>query len=241
MTTVDRRTESVERRIEVPKQKEPQYGDIVITDDKVAEGKHRKFVGGRWDEIGPHQLEYMKECGLQPSHKFLDVGCGALRAGIHFVDYLDSGNYYGIDINHSLIEAGYNVEMTDEGRAKLPITNLAETDRFDAEFGVKFDYAIANSVFTHMSLNYIRLALARLAPVMASGGTFYATFFEQGDDFPIDGIFGKPPKRRFTERNVYWYYKDDMAWCASRLPFTAEYIGDWGHPRNQRMMRYTRD
>ena len=232
---------TVEQRIEVPKQKDPAYGDIVMDKTKVEAGKHRKFVGGRWDVIGPHQLDYAKSEGLEPSMKMLDVGCGALRAGIHFVDYLDAGNYYGIDINVSLIEAGYNTEMSNEGRAKLPIENLRATDRFDGDFGVKFDFAIANSVFTHMSLNHIRLCLHRLAPVMNSGASFYATFFEQPDDFPVDGIFGKAPKRRFTERNVFWYYQDDLAWAAERVPFTAEYIGDWGHPRNQRMMKYTRD
>ncbi|MGK0275591.1 MAG: hypothetical protein ACI9N0_001977 [Ilumatobacter sp.] len=130
--------------------------------------------------------------------------------------------------------------MSDEGRAKLPIANLRSSDRFDADFGVEFDMAIANSVFTHMSLNHMRLCLHRLASVMAPGGRFYATFFERDEDFPLDGIYGKPPKQRFSERNVFWYYRSDMEWIADRVPFDARYIGDWGHPRDQRMVCYTR-
>ena len=231
----------IERRIEVaPQQADPDYSAVEITDADIASGKHRKFVGGRWDQIGAHQHEYLVSRGLEPNMKLLDVGCGSLRAGLHFVSYLEPGNYYGIDINPTLIEAGWNTELDDEQQRRLPITNLRSTDRFDADFGVEFDMAIANSVFTHMSLNYIRLCLCRLAKVMRSGGEFYATYFEQPDDFPIDGIFGKVPKQRFYERNVFWNYQRDMEWAATDLPFEAIHIGEWGHPRNQQMMLYRR-
>jgi ubiquinone/menaquinone biosynthesis C-methylase UbiE len=38
-------------------------------------------------------------------HKLLDIGCGALRGGIHFINYVDAGNHYGLDLNSWLIEA----------------------------------------------------------------------------------------------------------------------------------------
>ena len=34
------------------------------------------------------------------------VGCGCFRAGRHFVDYLESGHYYGIDANDDIMQAG---------------------------------------------------------------------------------------------------------------------------------------
>jgi hypothetical protein len=37
------------------------------------------------------------------------------------------------------------------------VANLRSTDRFDNDFGVAFDVAIAQSVFTHMPLNMMRL------------------------------------------------------------------------------------
>jgi len=64
---------------------------------------------------------------------------------------------------NSLPVAGYANELDDAGRARLPSKNLRATDRFDADFGVEFDMAIAQSVFTHVSLNWIRLCLARVA------------------------------------------------------------------------------
>ena len=233
--------EKVERRIEVVEEHvEHDYAAVEMDEAKIAEREHRRFVGGRWNEIGTLQRDYLVSRGLQPGHALLDVGCGALRAGRHFVSYLEPNGYYGIDINPTLIEAGWNVELDDEQRAKLPLSNLRSTDRFDADFGVQFDMAIANSVFTHVSLNHMRLALFRLSKVMRSGGEFYATYFERDDGFPLDGVFGKVPKQRFYERNVFWYYRRDMEWVSSDMPFEAIHIGDWGHPRNQQMMLYKR-
>ena len=120
----------------------------------------------------------------------------------------------------------------------MPSRNLRATDRFDADFGVQFDMAIAQSVFTHVSLNWIRLCLARVSQVMAPGGRFYATFFEMPDDFPIDGV--SRTGKRFTERNAYWYYRRDLRWAARRSPWDFRYIGRWGHPAGSRMVEFTR-
>ena len=99
--------------------------------------------------MGKLQRDFLIEQGLKPEHRFLDVGCGSLRAGVRLVDYLEPGHYHGLDINPEVIRLGYDDELSDEQRERLPSTNLHATDRFDADFGVKFDMAIAQSVFTH--------------------------------------------------------------------------------------------
>ena len=63
-------------------------------------------------------------------------------------------------MNATLLED--DVEFSDELREKLPRENLRATDRFDCDFGVQFDFAIAQSLFTHIPLNDIRLCLVRL-------------------------------------------------------------------------------
>jgi len=195
-------------------------------------------VGGVkfWEKMGEVQRDFLVSMGLQPHMRFLDFGCGSLRAGRLLVPYLDPGNYYGIDINAEIIEVGYERELDEEAKRRLPPSNLRMTDRFDADFGVEFDMAIAQSVFTHVSLNHIRLCLYRLGKVMKPGGKFYATFSEKPRHYPIDGMWG----RAYTERNVYWYYRADLRWAAQRTPFEFRYIGEWGHARNQKMVEYTR-
>lgn len=230
--------DSIERRLETGRP-EPDYaGKEMNTTQARNRRSHRKFVGGMWEEMGQFQLDFLIGAGLKPSHKFLDVGCGSLRAGVRLVDYLDPGNYYGIDINHSLLEAGYFHELTDAQRARLPVANLHSTDRFDCEFGVRFDYAIAQSVFTHVSLNHVRLCLYRVAKAMAPGGRFYATFFEQPAGFAVDGVPANRPK--YSERNIFWYYRSDLEWAADDAQWKVRYVGDWKHPRGQKLIEYTR-
>jgi hypothetical protein len=83
-----------------------QYYERQLTPEEIAAGAHRDLVGGLWDEIGVLQFDFLRQQGLLPQHKLMDIGCGALRCGIPIIRYLDEGNYYGLDINASLIEAG---------------------------------------------------------------------------------------------------------------------------------------
>jgi SAM-dependent methyltransferase len=213
-----------------------------LTADQLQRRGHRGRVGRLWEQMGKLQLDFMTEQGLEPSQRFLDVACGSLRAGIHFVDYLDAGNYYGIDINQSLLDAGYDMEMSEEQRAKLPREHLRRTKRFDCDFGVEFDAAIAHSLFTHLPLNDIRLCLYRVAKHMKVGGRFFATIFEAPADFPLDGVLyeGRRRRSKYSERNDFWYWPSDLEWAASFSPWRFRYIGDWGHPRSQMMAEFVR-
>ncbi|UYM07427.1 class I SAM-dependent methyltransferase [Solicola gregarius] len=225
----------IAQRNEAGKRRDPRYSRTFSTKE-IAGEQHRTYVGGRWDEIGELQRDFLIAQGLQPADTLLDVGCGSLRGGVHFVDYLEAGNYYGIDINANVIAAGYDSELTDEQRDRLPVENLQATDRFDGDFGVQFDMAIAQSVFTHVSLNNIRLCMYRVSKVLKPGGRFYATFYERPPGFPVDGH----NRSQFTERNAYWYYRRDLRWVSRFGRWEFRYIGKWGHPRGQRMIELTR-
>ncbi len=70
-----------------------------LTKQDIDNNVHRNFVGGLWDALGQLQLEFLINSGLQPNHKLLDIGCGCLRGGVHYViKYL---KYSGTD--HYLI------------------------------------------------------------------------------------------------------------------------------------------
>lgn len=211
----------------------------------VAAGKHRETVGGLWGELGALQIEFMKDQGLKPEHKLLDVGCGALRGGVRFVHYLDAGNYFGLDINQSLLEAGYDVELAAEGlRAKLPRSNLLSNDEFDLQsVEVSFSFALAQSVFTHLTFNRIRQCLTRVAQVMKEDGVFYATFFELPDGTPTDQPMRHHPGDvvSYGTQDPYHYRFADFEHAIRDLPWSLRYIGDWRHPRGQRMLAFVKE
>ncbi|MEI9803374.1 MAG: hypothetical protein WDN48_01545 [Pseudolabrys sp.] len=66
--------------------------------------------------------------------------------------------------------------------AKLPLSNLACNGDFELPWDVEFDFAIAQSLFTHLPFNFVRFCLARLAPKMPVGRRFYATYHAVPDD-----------------------------------------------------------
>jgi len=231
----------------IPRQTEvagvqPDYSRHEFTEEELAQGAHRSFVGGSFETHGRTQLDYLRTRGLKPEHTLLDIGCGSFRAGRHFIDYLDAGNYHGIEANPTLIQTGYDRELTDEQRAKAPVENFKVNDRFWGWFDdTKFDYVIAQSVFTHVSLNHMRLCLFRAGQVTKPGGSFYATFFERPDETQLGKIFNKGGNRPFfSEKNAFWYYRSDLEWAASFGPSRMNYIGDWGHPAGQMMVEFVR-
>lgn len=220
------------------------YHDATAVNMAVERGTHRDLVGGMWEEIGHLQFEFLKEQGLLPDHTLLDIGCGCLRGGVHFVRFLEPNHYFGIDLNESLLEAGYRIELANAGLTnKLHRNQLRAVNDFDvSSFGVAFNFAIALSLFTHLPVNSIRVCLERLASVMPPGGRFYATFFE----IP-DRIESWRPHRHlpgnvetYGDKDPYHYRAEDFLFAAAGLPWKVGYVGDFGHPRAQRMMSFTR-
>ena len=219
------------------------YYDPQQIHDLIRQGKHRAVVGGMWDELGELQLNTLIHHGLQPHHKLIDVGCGCLRGGVHFVKYLEPGNYYGIDINDTLLETGYNKELTEEDRKKLPRENLKEVANFDfAAFDETFDYAIALSVFTHLPLNNIRICLERLLQKMNPGSMFLATFFEiEQDARSYDPKTHDPGGiTTFGAQDPFHYYLSDFSWAIQGLPWSVKKVPNFNHPRNQQLLCFSK-
>jgi ubiquinone/menaquinone biosynthesis C-methylase UbiE len=209
-----------------------------LTQAEIAAKAHRDFVGGLWDEIGLLQINFMKEHGLAPRHDLLDIGCGALRGGIQFIHYLDRGHYYGIDINPSLIEAGKK-EIQEAGLMDKQ-AHLLVNGKFEAgQFGKCFDYAIAQSVFTHLPINHIVRCLAEMRKVLKPGGVFFATFFEAPSAVHLDRIT-HPLGGIVTNYDIdpFHYSFEEIEWMARAADMRVNLLGDWKHPRNQKMLAF---
>ncbi|MEZ2301798.1 MAG: class I SAM-dependent methyltransferase [Microcoleus sp.] len=218
------------------------YNTLMLSKQQLKAGLHRESIGGMWDQIGTLQFDFLLKQGLMPWMKFVDIGCGCLRGGVHFIRYLDNGNYYGIDMNSSLIDAGYQQELDVQSLKKLPQANLLVNAHFELYLlGVQFDFAIAQSVFTHLPLNHIRRCLFELAKCIKQGGKFYATFFECSSD-SVSILTTHQPGGIITymDSDPYHYQLQDFGWCIQGLPWTISYIGDWNHPRGQKMLLFTK-
>jgi SAM-dependent methyltransferase len=207
----------------------------------VERGDHREVIGSMWNEIGSLQLDFLKANGVVPESSLLDIGCGSLRLGIRAIEYLESGNYWGTDLNPVLLDAGYDKEIVPAGLAgKLPRAQLiADSDFSFPGVPSTIDFAIATSVFTHLPLNHMRLCLARLAQRVTSPCTFFFTIFVPPDGGPVTESHKQPrgAKTTHSHRDPYHYEVADVHFAAAGTPWSIEYIGDWNHPRNQMMVK----
>ncbi len=210
-----------------------------LTAEEIAAGEHKDFVGGLWEEIGDLQAEFLKAEGLLPGHRLMDIGCGSLRGGVRFVSYLDRGNYYGLDINASLIEAGKRDLAWLNLSGKQP--NLLVNDNFElSRFGVSFDYAIAVSVFTHLHTNHIARCLAETRKVLKSGGRLFATFFEAPSPLHLEPIaHDRGGVVSNYDADPFHYSFSEIERLAETAGLSVKHIGDWGHPRDQRMLCFS--
>lgn len=204
---------------------------------------HRRAIGyeEEWDVHGPRQLEFLQEQGLQPEHYLLDVGCGPLRGGVHFIGYLDAGHYYGVDKNEKVLETARNLELKRYGVEHKSPTLIA-MENFDfGSLGQTFDYAWAQSVFTHLPLNNIIRAVVSAEQVLKPGGKFLATFYENmAGKKNLEPIQQSPQVVSYFDEDSFHYDYPTFEWIADGTTLDVEYLGDWGNPRNQKVVVFTK-
>lgn len=193
---------------------------------------HRDYVGGLWEEIGQLQFDFMVAQGLQPEHTLLDIACGSLRGGVHFINYLNPGNYLGLDKEQALINRGIEQEL-GKGKLAEKQPQFVINDHFEFDrFSKVPDYAIAQSLFTHLVESDIKLCLKNLKKFVGSKPlTLFATFFECGT-----------PKKGELETShshaKFEYTRQQMEQFGKETGWKVKYIGDWGHPRGQKAVRF---
>jgi len=200
---------------------------------------HRAFVGGLWDELGHLQLDFLVKSGLMPDHKLVDIGCGSLRGGVHYVEYLNEGNYYGLDINQSLIEAG-TIELKEAGLLdKKP--HLIVDDQFSIDrFSAKFDFMVSVSLFTHLPMNIIVRCLNKAREGLAPNGIYYSTFFQAPTPSHLETIEQEPGGVvTHYDSDPFHYSTEEVAYMAKLAKLEVSVVGGWGHPRNQQMAAFS--
>jgi hypothetical protein len=144
------------------------------------------YVGppSQYDFMGATQFRLLCALGLRDRHRLLDFGCGSLRAGRLLIPYLDPGHYFGLEPNRWLVEDAVEREIgADMVRIKRP-TFLHHGSLGCREFGVRFDYVLAQSIFSHCGLALVDRILAELAACMADDGIAAVTFVHAEADAP---------------------------------------------------------
>ena len=107
--------------------------------------------------------------------------------------------------------------------------------------GQTFDYALAQSVFTHLPLNSIIRCLMNMEGVLAPGGRFYATFYENPDGKRnLDDVRQTPRVVTHFDKDYFHYDLATFEWICEGTSLTVEYLGNWNNPQNQKMLLFTK-
>jgi hypothetical protein len=79
-----------------------------------------------------------------------------------------------------------------------------------------------------------------LEKVLVPGGQCYATFYEnpQGK-FNLDPIV-RSHVTTYFDRPLFHYSFETLEWIGEGSKSKVEYIGDWNHPRGQKIMAFTK-
>ncbi len=163
--------------------------DIKTSELSPGDHHYTAYIGPpeQYDFMGASQFRLLCTLGLRANHKLLDFGCGSLRAGRFFITYLNEGCYYGVEPNKWLIEDAIKNQIgQDIVRIKKPSFNY--NDKFSVDdFGTKFDFIVAQSIFSHSGIDIVRKSLKNFNSSLATDGLIIATFVLGNCDFEGDG------------------------------------------------------
>jgi SAM-dependent methyltransferase len=207
---------------------QPSYYRAVMRAD-CARG-HQIAVGSpsheSWLRIGRLQFDYLIRHGLSPRQRMLEIGCGDLRAGRLFIDYLEPGNYHAVDLSPEILLAAQQTIVDYGLQEKLP--NLMHVRDLTLAFlpADHFDVIHAHSVFPHCAPGTIHEAMASVRRVMAPGGFF---------DFTFDRV-------ESSEYHVLWedyyYTTETLQSIAAAHGLAARFMDDWEElPHRQSKLR----
>jgi SAM-dependent methyltransferase len=191
---------------------------------KPGDPHYRAYVGPPedYDLIAAMTFNLLTTLGLRQHHLLLDVGCGSLRIGRLLIPYLNRGKYFGVEPNNWLVEAGIEHELgKDVVEIKRPTFFFSGLPETVVQANVSFNFALAQSIFSHCGLDLINGWLSAISRSLAPDGALVATFLVGEEDSARTG----------------WIYPE----CVNYQPETLERaaaegnlrfeILDWKHPR----------
>src|SRR6266513_2408047 len=191
---------------------------------KPGDAHYRAYVGPPedYDLVAAMTFNLLTTLGLRQHHSVLDVGCGSLRIGRLLIPYVNRGKYFGVEPNEWLVDEGIRRELGETlVQIKRPAFFFSDSPDTISQAIMSFDFALAQSIFSHCGLDLIKAWLSAISRSLAEDGALVATFLIGEQDAAESG----------------WIYPE----CVNYRPATLERaaaeahlrfeILDWKHPR----------
>ncbi|CAA0820609.1 S-adenosyl-L-methionine-dependent methyltransferases superfamily protein [Striga hermonthica] len=127
--------------------------------------EHHSNYGEPWAG-GRDVFEFLAgSANLTPDSRVLEIGCGTLRVGLHFIRFLNPERYHCLERDELSLMAALRYELPSQGLLqKRPLIMKGE----DMDFGrfgsgVMYDLIYASAVFLHMPDTLVWTGMERLA------------------------------------------------------------------------------
>jgi len=191
---------------------------------KPGDAHYRAYVGPPedYDLIAAMTFNLLTTLGLRQHHSLLDIGCGSLRIGRLLIPYLNRGKYFGVETNEWLVKEGIKRELGEALlEIKRPTFFFSDSPKTIAQAKISFDFAVAQSIFSHCGLDLITNWLSAISRSLAQNGALIATFLPAEEDSPRMG----------------WIYPECVNYQPATLQCAAADVNlrfeilDWKHPR----------
>jgi len=191
---------------------------------KPGDPQYRAYVGPPedYDLIAAMAFNLLTTLGLRQHHSLLDLGCGSLRIGRLLIPYLNREKYFGVEPNKWLVDEGIKRELGETlVQIKRPTFFFSDSPDTIAQAETAFDFALAQSIFSHCGLDLIKGWLSAISHSLAPEGALVATFLIGEEDSSRTG----------------WIYPECVNYRPATLERAAEEMNlrfeilDWKHPR----------
>jgi SAM-dependent methyltransferase len=191
---------------------------------KPGDAQYRAYVGPPedYDLIAAMTFNLLTTLGLRQHHSLLDIGCGSLRIGRLLIPYLNRGKYFGVEPNEWLVDEGIKRELGQSlVKIKRPTFFFTDSPANIAKAETAFNFAVAQSIFSHCGLDLIKGWLSAISRSLAQDGVLVATFLIGEEDSTQMG----------------WIYPECLNYRPATLERAAKDVNlrfeilDWKHPR----------
>ena len=128
----------------------------------------KNLIEGRiYGKTGKGMLERLISLGLKQNHICVDYGCGSLRIGCHFIRYLNSGCYWGLDVNERFLRDGKELIGQDLIQQKSPNLHLISDETIARARSAGPRFIFSKSVLLHVHPNELATYFDRITRLMA--------------------------------------------------------------------------
>jgi hypothetical protein len=136
-------------------------------------------------ERGFEPFQFLQGLGLRPEHRCVDYGCGSLRIGMHLIDYLDAGNYWGVDVTDRFYKDGLELLKAETVPAKAPRFDVIAPASLAAIREWRPDLVFSFSVVLHVPPAELQDYLAKVTGLLGRGSRAVVVFDATGKDIRL--------------------------------------------------------